>query len=220
MCLPLRPRGPISSIWRAGGNVSLVSSIEDEEFRERALGGPDTTTRLRRNWRVRVLAGANATDRVTAGADMRAAIVQRLTGLTSDPDQWFDAAKTTFVSQGKLQITPIQATSTDPCKPASVTGFIGAENQTLRVQQTAMGRFIWGLDDAGPLFRVKPDPNDATRTRLLFLTTPRDAASFPIAGQAIELLPWGAMLDNGCIAAEATGTIFSLGGNYNPSTGR
>jgi hypothetical protein len=198
------------------GWEETVSSTEDPEFREQALGGPDTTTRLRRNWRVRVVPNARAADCTAGAAAMRAAMVARLTGLTANADQWFDAARATFVSKGRLKMAPsATAPNTDPCKPASISGFIGAENVTIRVQQTTHNRFIWGIDDAGPLFRVKVDPADATR--LLFITTPRDEASFPLSGQAVELLPWGAKLDNGSIAAEATGKLFTIAADYDSS---
>jgi hypothetical protein len=198
------------------GWEETVSSIEDEEFRERALGGPDTTTRRRRNWRVRVVPDANAADCPAAAAVIRASMVARLTGGSADADQWFDASGVTFVSKGRLKIAPAAgAPNTDPCKPASLSGFIGAENQTIRVQQTTPGRFIWGIDDGGPLYRVKVDPADATR--LLFITTARDEASFPLSGQAVELLPWGARLDNGSIAAEATGKLFTIAADYDPT---
>jgi hypothetical protein len=198
------------------GWEETVSSIEDPEFREQALGGPDTSTRLRRNWRVRVVPNASAADCAAGAAAMRAAMVARLTGLTANADQWFDPSRATFVSKGRLKIAAsATAPNTDPCKPASISGFIGAENVTIRVQQTAHNRFIWGIDDAGPLFRVKVDPADATR--LLFITTPRDEASFPLSGQAVELLPWGAKLDNGSIAAEAAGRLFTITADYDSS---
>src|SRR6202035_2104536 len=63
------------------GEENTVSSIEAAEARAPPLADPDTTTRLRRNWHVRVVASTNATDCTTAAAAMRAAMVARLTGL-------------------------------------------------------------------------------------------------------------------------------------------
>src|SRR5690349_2280714 len=63
----------------------------------------------------------------------------------------------------------------DPCKPATRAGFLGADNQTFRVQITAPGRFIWGADNASPLYRVQaqgfqePGGGPATLRRIHFL---------------------------------------------------
>jgi hypothetical protein len=45
--------------------------------------------------------------------------------------------------------------SDDLCKPSVTQGFLGAENQAIRVQLTATNRFIWGYDNASPLYRVQ-----------------------------------------------------------------
>jgi hypothetical protein len=112
----------------------------------------------------------------------------------------------------------------DPCKPATHAGFLGADNQTFRVQITAPGRFIWGADNASPLYRVQalpfqePGGGPATLQRIHFLTPPPDQAHYPLAGQAVELMRWGALLPNHEKVAEPTGMLATVQTGYDPDS--
>jgi hypothetical protein len=200
------------------GYEHTVTSVEDQEFRERALGGPDTTVRVRRSRRVAVLTDATATNCPTARDELRTFLARPRTGDSNGPHS-FDASGTELLSKARLTVTFAAAgTDTDPCKPRQVRGFIGAENQAIRIQCTAANAFIWGIDNSAPLYRVQVDPSDATRTRLLFLTTPKDRASLPLEGQAVEILTWEASLVNGEKTAAATGFISQIQASYDPAT--
>ncbi len=60
--------------------------------------------------------------------------------------------------------------------------------------------FTWGFDNGAPLYRAQvAEPTASTVT---LLTEPRDPAHWPLAGQIVEILPWGAVLANGEKLAE------------------
>jgi hypothetical protein len=102
-------------------------------------------------------------------------------------------------------------------------GYLGADNQTIRVQLTANDRFIWGYDNASPLYRVQvenipdvPAGVDGTRRKIKFLTLPRDQAAQPLAGQAVEIIRWGALLPNQEKVAEFQGEFFTIETSFDP----
>ncbi len=43
----------------------------------------------------------------------------------------------------------------DLCSPQQPGGYLGAENQAIRVQMVDAGNYTWGFDDAAPLYRVQ-----------------------------------------------------------------
>jgi hypothetical protein len=172
-----------------------VSAVEDGELRERALGGPDTSVRIRRMRRVEVLPD------VAAGCDEAfAELVERLTApLEGDRSGWshgFDRASSELVSKARLTLSFTGGEEQDPCKPRVTAGYLGAENQTIRVELTDTDRFLWGYDNASPLYRVQVAEDDGEFVKIHFLTRPPDEASQPRAGQAVEILPWGSILPN------------------------
>ncbi len=208
--------GPRTDIVYLMGYEQAVTSIEDQEFRERALGGPDTSVRLRRMRRIGVLSNMAATTCAEARAALRAQMAAPRPGDTGGPHS-FDPTGTELLSKARLTVTFPGGTDTDPCKPKQVRGFIGAENQAIRVQCTAADHFVWGIDNSAPLYRVQVDPSDPTRQTLLFLTTPRDRASLPLEGQAVEILPWEAVMANGEKVAAMTGFVSAISTSYDPA---
>jgi hypothetical protein len=211
--------GPRSDIVYMVGYEQAVTSIEDQEFRERALGGPDTTVRVRRMRRIAVLSNASATTCSAARAELRNFLAAPRPGDSEIIPHGFDASGTELLSKARLAVDFVSGgVDADPCKPRQVRGFIGAENQAIRVQCTSANQFIWGIDNSSPLYRVQVDPSDPTRQRLLFLTTPRDRASLPLEGQAVEILPWEAALANGEKVAALTGFISTIQTSYDPAT--
>ena len=208
--------GPRTDIVYLMGYEQAVTSVEDQEFRERALGGPDTSVRLRRMRRIAVLSNAAATTCAEARAALRAQLTAPRPGDTGGPHS-FDPTGTELLSKARLTVTFPGGTDADPCKPKQVRGFIGAENQAIRVQCTAADQFVWGIDNSAPLYRVQVDPNDPTRQTLHFLTTPRDRASLPLEGQAVEILPWEAVMANREKAAAMTGFVSAIRTSYDPA---
>ena len=88
----------------------------------------------------------------------------------------------------------------------------------------ATGRFIWGADNASPLYRVQaqsfedPGGGPATLRRIHFLTPPPDQAHYPLAGQTVELMRWGALLPNHEKVAEPTGMLATVEASYDPDS--
>ncbi|MCY1061726.1 right-handed parallel beta-helix repeat-containing protein [Nannocystis sp. SCPEA4] len=198
------------------GWEQTVSSVEDPEFREFALGGPDTTERVRPMHRVYVRPGGPA-----ACADAFDALVADLVGT----DHSFDRGRHELLSGARLTVRIEERENGDLCKPALADGYTGAENQAIRVQLIEPDRLLWAYDNAAPLYRgtIATSPNGVTIT---FLTTPRDQAHFPVAGQIVEILPWGATLANGSHLADhqvaediGGGLLARVTGPYDPTTG-
>ena len=185
-----------------------VTATEDSEILERALGGPDTTARSRRMRRIHVTTGT-AADCTEAFAGL---------GIAVDPGTGAIELPTTLT----VGFDPA-GVAEDPCKPATHAGFLGADNQTFRVQITAFGRFIWGADNATPLYRVQAQPFEeqgggTTLRRLHFLTPPPDEAHYPLAGQAVEVMRWGALLPNHEKVVEPTGMLATVQTGYDPDS--
>ena len=126
------------------GWEQCVTAVEDSELRERALGGPDTSVRIRRMRRVEVLTDVPDPDTCAGGFQ---ALIEALTApILPDegPPHEFDQDNCELKSKARLTVLPNPADITeDPCKPAVPGGYLGADNQTIRVQLTATNRFIW-----------------------------------------------------------------------------
>jgi len=199
----------IDLVWLSGWEQT-VTATEDSELFERALGGPDTTARRRMMWRVRVLAGT-PDECGTAFADL---VTREFAGGTLDGDGC------TILSNARLtigftQLDPLE----DLCRPTAQEGFLGARNEAFRVMVTQPGRFIWGRDNAAPLYRVQV-ANDANGNprKIVFLTLPRDEFGWPLAGMTVELLRWGSLLDNREKAAEPQGLLLRVLNGFDPAS--
>jgi hypothetical protein len=194
-----------------------VTAVEDSELLERALGGPDTSVYRRRMRRFEI-----ATDVPEDCADAFEALVDRITaplsGDTSGAAHAFDMANCELRSKARLTVGfSGSGPSDDLCKPAVTGGYLGAENQAIRVQLTATNRFIWGYDNASPLYRVQVTREDGLN-QVKFLNVPRDEFAQPKAGQAIEILPWGSILPNVEKVAELSGHLATVETSYDPET--
>lgn len=217
--VPTVPKVPRNDIVFLRGWEQPVTSIEDQEFRERALGGPDTSVRVRRMRRVEVLAGATARNCHEAEQELKVHLARQAPGDTTGPHGFDPETGTERRSKARLTVNLSAAgPNGDPCKPSQQGGYIGAENQAIRVQLVAADQFVWGIDNAAPLYRVQVDSTDPTRQTIKFLTTPRDRASMPLKGQAIELLPWDALLANNEKAAAESGFLATVQSTYDPET--
>jgi hypothetical protein len=201
-----------------------VSATEDPDLLDVALGGPDTTQRLR------------LLRRVHRAASSGTACVNSWQGQIA---QWqaqglaFDPLRMSLVPQAGLQIGfTASLGSSDPCDPVATGGFLGAENQLIRVKWVSggaagAGMLLWGYDDASFIYRATAD---STGTRLSLARTPPDAYHFPAAGQYVEVLRTTALLGTGgeaqsqtntgvtprCIA-EDTGFVTTLAAAYDPT---
>ncbi len=187
-----------------------VSAVEDAELFEAALGGADTSVRLRTYRRVFLAENAAGQDCDAAWAALLADwAAQGLGTLTGDDELRPDTTlEVTFLPGGAPD---------DLCTPAAAGGYLGAENQAIRVQLVDSTHFTWGFNNAAPLYRVQAA---ADRRTLTLVTDPKDQAHWPLAGQVVEVLPWAAVLPNRQKLAEQAGFLARLDTSYNPDTGQ
>ena len=218
--MPTRPS--VSDLTDADGNSTQrydlvylrgweqsVTAVEDSELRERALGGPDTSARIRRHRRILVIQDGPQ-DCVQAFEHLQKHLIQGGNGE-------FDQSGCELLSNARLTVSPSsEEKGGHLCKPKTASGFLGAENQTIRVQLTASDRFIWGYDNASPYYRVQVLPQDGAYVKIKFLTLPRDQVAQPLKGQAVEILPWGALLPNIEKVAELQGHLSTVVTSYDP----
>ncbi|MEM9141330.1 MAG: DUF6519 domain-containing protein, partial [Pseudomonadota bacterium] len=187
--------------------VQPVRALEDREIQERALGSADTTSRLRPQLKVRVEPDT-VDECVVAMEGLRATLAG--TGGTFSEDG------TELLSNARMSVSlSAPGGALDPCAPRTLSGYLGAENQTIKVMLTRPGFFVWAYDHGEPLYRVQIDEDE-----VVFLTPPRDPLLYPGTDQVIEILPWDAFLPNGEKAAAPIGHLARLTGEYDPSENR
>ena len=185
---------------------ALVTATEDSELLEPGLGGADGAARKRFAWRVRAtpVAGPGCID---GAAQWLAA--RGWTGLV-------DPATGQLASGARLTVAFNPAhVDQDLCAPSLTPGFLGARNECFRVMVTRAGRYVWGQDDAAPLYRVRIE-NDSggQKRRIVFIDLPRDEYARPRAGHTVELLRWDQLLPNRQKTAEAMGKFFTVSSGY------
>lgn len=198
-----------------------VGAVEDPALLDVALGGPDTSERRRLVQRVvRHAVGADSTDCAAALADLEQA--WSALGLALDPQTMRLKSPATLEVSFQEPVTAPTA-----CEPAAVGGFLGAENQLIRVQiasvdpETGVPTLVWGFDNAHFVYRIAPDPAiDATAqtTTLTLTSAPVDSFHQPTAGQAVEVLKAAGQLTSTDYIAATTGTVTTLVSDYQPST--
>ncbi len=201
----------------ANGRVDLVylevwqqsvTAVEDAELFEAALAGPDTSGRLRTMWRVHLASGVQDSECSPAWTTLTTSWqAQNLGVLAESGERQVNAELMVGLEPG---ITPA-----DLCSPAVAGGYLGAENQAIRVQLVDASHFVWGFDNAAPLYRAQVAADRATIT---LETEPKDSAHFPLAGQIVEILAWSAVLPNGEKVSDVSGHLSRVAGSYDPDT--
>lgn len=200
-----------------------VGAVEDPALLDVALGGPDTSERLRIVQRVVRSATGEAS---CAGAlgDLEKSWEEQ--GLTFDPETM------RLESAATLQVS-FQEVATGPtlCEPFAQGGYLGAENQLIRVQVASVDpsgapTLVWGFDNAYFMYRVSDAVVDhaAGTTTLTLASAPVDSFHQPVAGQAVEVLRAAAHLTQETAAADdyvaaATGVVTTCETAYNPDEG-
>lgn len=187
-----------------------VSAVEDSEKFEVALGSADTAMNVRTIQRVAVFPGVNTDECPSAWAQATASWAA-LGSMAPDME---------LSTQARLQVTfTAPAVPADLCSPAVAGGYLGAENQAIRVQLVSATAYTWGYDNASPLYRVQVAQvmkNGVMVTQVKLLTEPKDAVHWPLKGQVVEILPWSAALPNGETLAELNGLFARVTVTYNP----
>lgn len=220
--LPDRPAAARTDLVYLEAFEHPVRAVEDRELRERALGGPDTSTRLKAVRRVRVMTGVT-NDCVVASGELRDAVTAPAAGDTSGQPHPFDPVTCEVRSKARLTVDFTgPGPSDDLCKPRVTQGYLGAENQAIRVQLRRANAFLWAYDNGEPFYRVQvtdATPDTDGSIELTFLTQPNDPVLFPMPGMVVEVLPWGCLLANHEKAATRDGHLARITGAYNPGDG-
>jgi hypothetical protein len=188
-----------------------ISATEDQALREVALGGPDTgaRTRLMQHF---VLIPTAASQCPAAEQGLAETLKQM--GLLLNPA----TLELEYAATLKVSFFP-PTQSTDPCCPPAQGGYLGSDNQLVRVAVASFsagsGTLLWGWNNASFLYRAK-----VVSPQVLRLTqTPIDASHTPQPGQAIEILRTTMVLGNvadddyvaarnGLVVTLGTGTIY------------
>ena len=200
---PYSPRSPRSpefpefrNFYYLNGWEQPVTSAEDEEFLERALGGPDTSIRMHRVRRVEVV--GNLDSRFDSTEEAWLEVVRRL----ESNNATFDRATSELKSKARLQLV-FESPELNPCKPCTPDPdprYLGHENQALRIMLSGADTFVWAFDNAAPLYRVRVTglgSRSTGKVTVEMLTPPRDDDHLPRKNRVIEILPFGALLEGG-----------------------
>ena len=189
-----------------------ICAVEDQPLREVALGGPDSAarTRLMQHFLRLSLRGSTCDDAVKEIDTLLAA-----DGVTLDPKTF------QLLSSARLQVGFVPPTGQpDPCDPPAQGGYLGADNQLIRVTvidfnpQKGTGTLLWGWNNASFFYRGTPSGPHA----LSLSPIPVDAEHSPQQNQAIEILRTQADLGDGNDIAALSGQVVVLTQAYDPDT--
>jgi len=183
-----------------------VTATEDRTLRDVALGGPDTTARKRLVQRIaRRTIEAQSCEKALMEIDEW--LSRR--GLSLDANRRLTSGATLKVSFGDLPAAE------DDCEPDAEPGYLGADNQLIRVQITAAevnsGRFAWAMNNASFTYRAKGQGNT-----LIIEGEPLDAYHTPSMGKVVEVLAPAIDLTDDEWVAQHAGVFARVTAEYNP----
>jgi hypothetical protein len=189
-----------------------VCAIEDRALREVALGGPDSAARSRLM--------QHFLREPTKAATCRAG-GQTIAGLLEEDGVTIDPATLQLLSGAGLQAGFVTGpTNQDPCKPAAAGGYLGADNQLVRVTVTQYdaaaqtGTLLWGWNNASLLYRATmSDPLTLTLT-----DSPVDQEHAPQQNQFVEILRTESELSDNNYVAAGQGFVVQLAQGYSFDT--
>ena len=188
-----------------------ICAVEDQPLREAALGGPDSAARRRLMQHFLRLPVDGATCDIAA---------QQVDTLLAEDGVTLDPKTFQLLSSARLQVGFVPpAGPPDPCDPPAQGGYLGADNQMIRVTvidfnpQNGTGTLLWGWNNASFLYRGAPSGQAMTLTPI-----PVDAEHSPQQNQAIEVLLTQADLGDGNDIAAIQGQVAVLTQAYDPDT--
>ncbi|MFT3770697.1 MAG: DUF6519 domain-containing protein [Minicystis sp.] len=197
-----------------------VSAEEDRTLREVALGGPDTAQRSRLVQRVMRLGVTS-----TSGSPPSCAAAFNQFGSSSPlaVGMEYDENTAAMTPNCRLKAEFAPPSAGGPCDPVGKSGYLGAENQLIRVQISAANKFVWARDNASSMYRADVTLADVDtgsgQTVVTLLSRPIDAAHEPKHGQIAEVLRNRVDLSDGNWVAEPAG-LFAEIESYDASTGK
>ena len=171
-----------------------IQAVEDQALLEVALGGPDTAARTR--LMQHIITVPTKDDTCAAVPKDWNSLLKPL-GLALNPDTFaldFNAAL-------EVSFYP-PAGPSDPCCPPAQGGYLGADNQFVRVTVTSYntathtGTLLWGWNNASFLYRAAFVDPTASPLVLTLSPAPVDYAHMPQLSQVIELLRSTMVLGN------------------------
>lgn len=168
-----------------------VTTIEDGEILEPALGGADAAARVRRIRRVEA--------RNVQSTNCAAAFAEVLDDLGNGDTVSYDSATCELRSNARLRMTFRGSPDTEcgPCTPSLEGRYLGGESHAICIMLAGPDRYVWAFDNAAPLYRVRLVFDGAGGARINMLTPPKDTYHYPRQNTVVELLPWEALLENG-----------------------
>ncbi len=197
-----------------------ITAVEDQALLEVALGGPDTAARARLMQHLLQIPTSSSTCEDAQTTLARALTLQ---GLTLDPATLALSFNATLAVSFFPPTTPA-----DPCCPPAAGGYLGADNQLVRLTVTSFtapsGTLLWGWNNASFLFRASLLTNSTSSQVLLLTQSPVDSSHSPQPGQAVEILRSTAALgptSEANFAAAPQGIVVTLGSattTYDPTT--
>ncbi len=187
-----------------------VGAVEDPTLREVALGGPDTAARTRLLQHV-LRFPVKADD--CRGAAKEVAAELKKEGLTVDPHSL------QLLSSARLEVGFVPPDPPPgPCDPPAQGGYLGADNQLIRVTvtdydpATKKGKLLWGYNNASFLYRASTSAADT----LVLASDPLDSEHEPKVGQPVEVLRTRVALGGDNYVAAPVGEIRVLTAPYQP----
>ena len=190
-----------------------VSAVEDPALRDVALGGPDTAHRLRTLQHV----------------------IRYPTRAQNWEDAWGQLIEEEWIPNGfrarhdtrrlepaaRLQVTAHPSDGSG--QPADQGGYLGPNNQLIRVQIAALDGdgvpvLVWGYDNASFLYRLSSSVVSPAHTTLQLASPPVDDYHQPREHQAVEVLRSAASLTSGDYIASAVGVVARVTTAYDPDS--
>ncbi|MEX2261845.1 MAG: right-handed parallel beta-helix repeat-containing protein [Bryobacteraceae bacterium] len=206
-----QPGATHSQLTYLHGWQQTVTATEDQEIRERALGGIDTSVRVRRMARVQV--------REVENDDCTAAWEAVRTEIEAEVGGAFDETGHELLSPARLRVTFVPGEALDPCAsctPDDVGRYLGANNQTIRIMLVNSDSYAWAFDNASPLYRVELGEAEDGLVPVRMIAEPRDEARWPLENTVVEFLPWAVLLDNNEKVAAETGVFVRVAEGFDP----
>ena len=156
-----------------------ITALEDEEIREVALGGPDTTTRTKTIWQVK---------------SIHAIKEFKPLPLCSDPIFKFAWDAIAAPSSGQLTAS-VETSKEDPTKPCIVparAGYRGLENQLYRVEvhtdDSGKETFKWSRENGSVVFPIKFDKIESGKSHITLNQLGKDKVLALHADDWVEVL--------------------------------
>ncbi len=182
-----------------------VSAVEDGELREVAFQGVDTSVRLKAMRRIILREDVGSLECAEAWRNLW---LSSKYGKPGANGELIPGTTLTIDYEDNGQ-------GEDLCSIRTQGGYLGAENQAIRVELVDDNSFTWGFDNASPIYRVKVRTDLSGQRKVIkFITQPKDSYLRPKAGQTVEILPWSAVLPNGEKVAHTAGHLTGVQSSY------